>query len=299
MELKVYLRLLVKKWWIVLPTFVVTFALTTVFTFSQAPSYEAVTTFVVRPNASFEDVGSLVSGLDILSRRAEIASTYAEVANSKLIRNQAALNLGLSSEQRESLSVNSQVLMGTNVLRITVFGNDPVVVRDFAGAVGDETVVYVRALYEMYELTPLDRATLPTSPVKPNKGLNLALGAVLGLVLAMGLAVLAQYLQAPLESATISAILDEEPKEASIMADRLRTYSPTPSVIAANEQDAVSIDELGLPARITDALKGAGIESAEDLLKKDEQELLAIRGLGARSLEQVNAYLRARGFIKE
>ncbi len=299
MELKVYLWLLVKKWWIVLPTFLVTLIVTTVLTFTQAPVYQAVATFVVRPNASFEDVRSTVSGLEVLSWRPEIATTYAEVANSGLIKNRAALSLGLSSEQRESLSVDSQVLAGTNVLRITVFGSDPAVVRDFASAVGDETVAYVQALYEMYELTPLDRATLPTSPVKPNKGLNLALGAVLGLVLAMGLTVLAQYLQAPLESATISAILHEEPKEASMMADRLRTYSPTPSVIAADEQDAVSIDDLGLPARITDALKSAGIESAEDLVKKDEQELLAIRGLGARSLEQVNAYLRARGFIKE
>lgn len=299
MELKLYLRLVVKKWWIVLPTFLVTLTLTTVLTFAQAPVYQAVATFVVRPNASFEDVGSLVSGLDILSRRAEIASTYAEVANSKLISNQAALRLGLSSEQRESLSVNSQVLMGTNVLRITVSGNDPVIVRDFAGAVGDETVAYVRALYEMYELTPLDRAAVPTSPVKPNTGLNLALGAVLGLVLALGLAVLVQYLQAPLEPAPISAVLHEEPKEASIVASRLGTYSPTASVTAAKEQDAVPIDDLGLPARITDALKGAGIESAEELVKKDEQDLLAIRGLGARSLEQVNAYLRARGFIKE
>jgi len=60
----------------------------------------------------------------------------------------------------------------------------------------------------------------------------------------------------------------------------------------------VSVDELGLPARIAGVLKGAGIESAEQLLKKDDEELLAIRGFGAKSLEQVRASLKAKGLIK-
>jgi DNA-directed RNA polymerase alpha subunit len=83
------------------------------------------------------------------------------------------------------------------------------------------------------------------------------------------------------------------------MADRFRRFSATPSAIAPSKQAPVSIDELGLPARITVSLKGAGIESVEDLLKKDELELRAIRGLGTWSLEQVNASLRDGGFIKE
>ncbi len=60
----------------------------------------------------------------------------------------------------------------------------------------------------------------------------------------------------------------------------------------------VSIDELDLPARIAGILKGAGIENAEDLLEKDEEELLGIRGFGAKSLEKVHASLKARGLVK-
>jgi large subunit ribosomal protein L21 len=62
---------------------------------------------------------------------------------------------------------------------------------------------------------------------------------------------------------------------------------------------AVAIEELGLPSRVAGALKVAGLETAEDLLERDEEELLAIRGFGAKSLEQVRTTLKDKGFIKE
>jgi succinoglycan biosynthesis transport protein ExoP len=82
-----------------------------------------------------------------------------------------------------------------------------------------------------------------------------------------------------------------------------RKAKPIPSEEAQppeeRERVPVSMDELGLPASVSVALKGAGMGSAEDLLKKDDEELLAIRGLGAKSLEKVRASLKAKGLIKE
>ena len=210
MELKILLRTLLRKWWIVLPVLLVTFTFTVVLTFTQAPTYSVTATFVVAPNASFGDVKNFVNGLDILSRRAEIATTYAEVASSRLIKQEAATELNLSPEQRKSLSVESRLVAGTNVLEITVEGNDPAVVRDFANTVGTKTMTYARDLYEAFDLKSLDQATLPASSIKPNKKLNLALGAVLGLVLAGGIAFLSEYLQTPVGNVTNFGILDSE-----------------------------------------------------------------------------------------
>jgi len=210
MELRIYLQILLKKWWIVLSTFLITFTATIVLTYTQTPVYKSVATYVIKPNTSFGDVKSLASGLDMLSRRTEIATTYAEVASSRLIRQEAAEELGLSQTQRKALSVDGQLLAGTNVIEIIAEGNDPDLVRDFADMVGAKMVVYVKALYETYDLKPLDEATRPTSPVKPNKMLNLALGAILGLSLGGGLAFLSEYLQAPLEEATHLSIFDNE-----------------------------------------------------------------------------------------
>ncbi|MGB3906642.1 MAG: DNA-directed RNA polymerase subunit alpha C-terminal domain-containing protein [Anaerolineae bacterium] len=60
----------------------------------------------------------------------------------------------------------------------------------------------------------------------------------------------------------------------------------------------VSIEELELSSRVAGALRNGGIRTVEDLMKTDEQELLAIRGFGAKSLEQVRASLKAKGFVK-
>lgn len=210
MELRFYLNLLIKKWWIVLPAFLITLASTIAFTFTQEPVYEATATFLVTPDTSFEDVKSFVTGLDVLSRRPEIATTYTEVVTSRLIKNQAAEELGLYSWQKQSLTINSKLQAGTNVLKITVEGNDPALVRDFTNAIGRHTIAYVETLYEAYALKSLDQATLPESPIRPNKALYLALGAVFGLALGAGLAFLSEYLQAPAPNALKFDILDEE-----------------------------------------------------------------------------------------
>lgn len=210
MELKVYLRILLKKWWIVLPAFLITFTAAIVFTFTQPPIYQAIATYVVKPNAAFGDVKSFASSLDILSRRTEIATTYAEVANSHMIRERVVEALNLSRDQKRDISVQGLLLAGTNVIQITVEGHDPEVVRDFANRVGLETVTYVQDLYEAFDMASLDEATRPASPVGPNRTLHLAVGAILGIVLGVGLAVLSEYLQTPLENLAKFEILDDE-----------------------------------------------------------------------------------------
>jgi len=194
MELRTSLGKLLRRWYIIIPIFLATVALTVVMTLRQTPIYEANATYVATLSALMLDDGELASALDILSRRTEIVTTYSEIAQSRLIKNQAAGELMLSSTQRRHYSVSSRVLAGTNLVEITVRGPDPVLAKDLANRVGEKTSAYVGELYSTYDLTPLDEAAAPSQPAQPNLPLNLALGSAAGLILGLGAALLSVYL---------------------------------------------------------------------------------------------------------
>jgi capsular polysaccharide biosynthesis protein len=76
------------------------------------------------------------------------------------------------------------------IIEISVEGANPLLVQAFANKIGDSTIEYIGDLSGVYEMKVLDSAKSPNSPIRPNKMLNLALGAALGLALGVGLAFL-------------------------------------------------------------------------------------------------------------
>lgn len=208
MELKAYLSVLLRKWWIVLPVFLITLTVAIFLTYTQTPLYRATTTYVVVPSPSFGDVKSFASGLDLLGRRDEIATTFAEIASSRSIRELAMNSIALDSDSR--YTVSSQLRAGTNIIEFTADGPDPTVTRDLANAIGATTEEYVKGSYEAFVLRPLDEAVAPRSPISPNKSLNIALAILLGLILGGGLAFLSVYLEGPAGSTATINIIDAE-----------------------------------------------------------------------------------------
>jgi diguanylate cyclase (GGDEF)-like protein len=204
-ELKTYFRILVKKWWIVIPVFLVTLTAGIVFTYTTASVYSAATTYVVVPSPSFS--GNFANGLEILARRQEIATTFAELASSRRIKGLAASSLSLESAQ--DYSVESRLLAGTNIIEITVEGPNPVIASGLANVVGASIEEYVQGLYEVFTLVLVDGATPPESPISPNRALNVTLSILFGLALGAGLAFLSEYLETPLISPVGVNIIDE------------------------------------------------------------------------------------------
>jgi DNA-directed RNA polymerase subunit alpha len=58
-------------------------------------------------------------------------------------------------------------------------------------------------------------------------------------------------------------------------------------VASDGAQDTTSLEELGIPTRVLNSLKKAGIETVGDLRSKDREELLTIKNLGQKSLDEV------------
>lgn len=87
-----------------------------------------------------------------------------------------------------------------------------------------------------------------------------------------------------------------------LFLDLAEGVSETESIMAEksdNEKEKVldlTIDELDLSVRSFNCLKRAGINTVEDLIYKTEEEMMKVRNLGRKSLEEVIAKLNSFGF---
>ena len=64
-----------------------------------------------------------------------------------------------------------------------------------------------------------------------------------------------------------------------------------------SEAYGMLVDDLELPTYVHSVLTRAGIERVGDLLKHNIKELLAVPGLGQKSLEEVRGVLAERGWV--
>ena len=87
-----------------------------------------------------------------------------------------------------------------------------------------------------------------------------------------------------------------------LFLDLAEGVSETESIMADKVNDETSkvldltIDELDLSVRSFNCLKRAGINTVEDLIGKSEEDMMKVRNLGRKSLEEVIAKLNSFGF---
>jgi diguanylate cyclase (GGDEF)-like protein len=193
MELRRYLQIMWKGWWLILPAILVSVSVGLVITFTQTPIYRTTATFIVSPGASFADPYDVLRGLTSLSQREGVMSTYVEIAASGAVRNAVYAELGLTQAQKAHLGIGSELVPSTNIIKISVGSDDPALAKKVADAVGQQTTAYVKGLYEIYDMKPLDPAFVPRSPSEPQIKENLILAALLGMAVGVGSAFLLDY----------------------------------------------------------------------------------------------------------
>jgi diguanylate cyclase (GGDEF)-like protein len=208
MELRSLLHILAARWWIVLPTLIITVGSAAVLALSQRPAYEAGTTLIVTPAAGVPDES--LSALAVISRQTEITDTYAQIANSRLIARNAADQLGLTGDERRDVRVTSRLVPGTTLVAITGRASEPQLAADYANAISEALVAFVQERYDVFDLSLVDVASVPDDPVAPNVPLTLAIGVVAGIVLGVGLAIASAVVFRPLGSERLREIVDSE-----------------------------------------------------------------------------------------
>ena len=81
--------------------------------------------------------------------------------------------------------------------------------------------------------------------------------------------------------------LSDEAKNAEIMVEREETIK--------EKVLEMTIEELDMSVRSFNCLKRAGIDTVEDLINRTEEEMMKVRNLGKKSLEEVILKLQSLG----
>lgn len=202
MELKLYLQMLQRSWWIVILTALAALAIALAAVFLVQPTFRSTARFVVSPNleqVGLQDDTDLLRSLEALDRRS-IMATYAEVVNSARIFNEAVATLGFTVIEIEEYTHITVVLPDANIMELSVDGPDPAKTTLLANSLGQHAIEYITQLYTVYEVSFMDAASQPTEPISPQPVRDASLAFVLGLVMGAVLAIIREQLRTPLEA---------------------------------------------------------------------------------------------------
>ncbi|HSA99598.1 MAG TPA: Wzz/FepE/Etk N-terminal domain-containing protein, partial [Anaerolineales bacterium] len=199
MEMRFYLRIIKRGWWLILIAALVAVNFSLIYSYYLAtPTYEAVARFIVSPNIQSIESRDLVNSLEALDKRS-IISTYAEVLNSHQIISDTLSTLNVDPTQFSAYTTYVTVLPDANIIRFSVQGPDPKVAAILANGIGQRAIDFISNLYVIYNIEFLDQALVPTVPIQPKPLQNASLALLVGIVVGVGLAIFRDQLSSTLD----------------------------------------------------------------------------------------------------
>ena len=199
MELRQYLRILRKRWLLVLSIVVLSTLAAGLLAWSRTPIYEARTQFFVATGGVPGDLGETYQGGLFAQQRVR---SYAQIVDSPVVARRVIRDLGLEMTPEElSRKISAEAPIDTVLINVTATDESPERAQAIANAVGKEFRSFVKTL-ESPEGSPNSPvgvsvtrpAELPDSPSSPQYAVYLAFGLLFGLVLGIGVPVLLELL---------------------------------------------------------------------------------------------------------
>jgi len=210
MEIRYYLRVVQRGWWLILASALVAVNLSLAYSYYVAkPRYEAYARFIISPNLSFVEGRDVVNSIEALDKRS-IITTYAEVINSPQIINNAISLLNGNPADYSAYDTIVTVLPDTNIIRFGVQGPDPKVTAMLANAIGQYAIDFIKELYIAYDIQFLDKAIAPSEPYYPRPQQDAVLALLVGVVVGAGLAVFRDMLASTIDKLGERRMIDYE-----------------------------------------------------------------------------------------
>ncbi len=202
MELRDYIRILQKSWVLIVMLTLVGVAAAATFSLMQTPKFSSSAKVFVSTSGS-TTANELQQGNNFTQQRVK---TYADLATTPIVLLPviAKLELDRTSEQLGA-EVTATAPLDTTLIDITVVDADPALAAEIATGVSESLTEVVQSIETTQatdesaasspvRLTLVQHAAVPQRPVSPNVPLNVALGALVGLALGVGISVLRETL---------------------------------------------------------------------------------------------------------
>jgi succinoglycan biosynthesis transport protein ExoP len=198
-ELRDYLRILRKRWVVIVSMTLLGVAAGAGGTILSTPTYQASTLVYVQVQSS-GTVGELAQGSSFIQSQVK---SFAEVVSTPRVLDVAIKSLRLDENAGQlAESVSATAPVDTVNIEITVTSDSPTKAAEIANAVtssfrdvvGEITASGENNSVSQVSVSVLRDATVPGGPISPNTTLNLLLGFVLGLAVGLSIAVLREVL---------------------------------------------------------------------------------------------------------
>lgn len=197
MELSDYIRIIRKYWVLLVAATLVGVGAGALASLLQTPTYSASTQVFVSVQAGETTLDLAQGNAYTLSR----VTTYANLVDSQRVLDGVIESLSLDESYTElDDRVSATTVPETAIIQITATSDEPAE----AAALADATAASLAATVDTIEARPesaspvqlsvVEQAAVPTSPVSPRTTVNVALGALVGLALAAAFAILREVL---------------------------------------------------------------------------------------------------------
>ncbi|MBI9043225.1 MAG: transposase [Anaerolineaceae bacterium] len=207
MEVKLYFRMLTRGWWIILLTMFTAIDAALILDYFAEPSYQATVRMLVIPNPEISTGKEFLDSLETLDQRS-IIMTYAEMIDSQYMFVSVEDDLGLNSEELEKYEQKTVVLPDATIMELTVSGPDRKVVAIWANQIASEAIQYVNNLYQVYVISILDEAKIPTEASSPKPARDVMMAAAMGILVGAMMAIIREQLRTPIEALRHRRIID-------------------------------------------------------------------------------------------
>jgi receptor protein-tyrosine kinase len=207
MELIRYIRVLRRRLWMIVICPIVAAAAAGVVSLGLPSIYEAQVVVLVRPAQPLTSTDPTVAALSA----DQISSTYASLMTERPLLESVIADLGLKTRSdvlAQSIKVTPEP--GTTIIDVHVQDTNPALARDVANRLVADFIAEVKQIQQQETQLPNARsgddlvvvspAVTPDRPVAPNRALNVAIAFGAGLLLALGIAFLLDYLDQSIKS---------------------------------------------------------------------------------------------------